>query len=105
MALELISGNMLQFGSVTASGTDTLEFNKPVKKFMSNVEMVLTSDDGDELINITPDVVYEFPNNFGYPGYINVKNPDTQNAITPVIFVVEFGDATKDEYFKVIEIE
>ena len=101
MALALKSGNTFQFDSIAASGNAACDFGLPIKKVMTPSDKVkIQSADGTDLFLMEANLVYEFPNDFGYPGTLNVENADAGNAITPTFLVVEYGDVVNSEYFE-----
>lgn len=98
MALVTSGGNTYVFEALAAAGTATLDLEDAVKKVMFNNDIVLCNDDFDEQFECKANVLYEFPNIFGYPSKLFVKN--TGNAgIIPKVFVAEYGDAIADDYF------
>lgn len=91
--------NIFNFDSIASAGSADLEFEKPIKSFRSSVDLTLLDDGGNELYPIKADVKYTLPNIFGYPETLYVKNK-AGSAVSPAIFVEEFGDVVADpDYF------
>ena len=93
------AGNVYVFDTLSASGEADLEFDKPVKriKFEGSVGFIIQDTNGDDVGFIND--VAEFPNKFGYPIVLHVKNPDAENTVAPTVQVFEYGDAICDGYF------
>lgn len=93
------AGNLYVFDTLSASGSATIEFDKPVKriKFEGSAGFIIKDSNGDEVGFITD--IAEFPNNYGYPIAITVKNPDGSNTVAPTVQVLEYGDAINTKYF------
>lgn len=89
--------NVFKFLSIHAGDTALLLIGKPVKRFMVNTAMTLMEtlfESPAELFDLKPGVVYEIPNDYGYPNQFNVKNKSVA-SITPKIYVLEFGDVVR----------
>lgn len=94
------AGNQYVFSTLAASASADIKFDRPVKriKFEGSSGFIVLDSTSTEVGFITD--VAEFPNNYGYPYQIKVKNPDASNTVAPTVQVLEYGDSVNENYFK-----
>lgn len=107
------AGNFYKFASLASSATADHTFDKPVKRIicMDAVQICQKNvDTSTTPATVTYPVVatlvtnekYEFPNDFGYPATLHLKNGGG-SAVVPTFAVDEFGDVENENYF-VVEV-